>query len=431
MKVLLLLAGQSKRFWPLTEKPLFPVVGKALLEHVVNRLEGAGCTEIILIGSKDNLEEAGRLYPKFPIVEQENLNLGMRGALLSSLPALGNSPILIAGASDVIDAAAYKEVVEKGQSVDGAILAQRVSRYFPGGYVSVDGNRVTGIVEKPGEGNEPSDLVNIVCHYHSDASVLLKELQNVDESTDDGYEQALAKLFKSQNYAAVPYEGYWQPVKYPWHLLQLLPIVLPEISSPAVDPSASIHPTAVIEGNVIIEANVKVLPHATVKGPCFIGAHSIIGNNALVRGSSIGEHCVIGYNTEVKDSVLSHHVWTHSTYIGDSVIGENVSFGAGSVTGNLRLDEAEIQSSVREAKIGTGLMKFGTIIGSDVRVGIHTGINPGIKIGSSSFIGSGVLVSSDIPDRSFVVMKNGEMHVRENKTEVKKPDDRTQFRKKI
>lgn len=433
MKTLVLLAGQSKRFWPLTEKPLFPIVGQPLIRHIAARLEKAGCTDLVFIGSDNNLAEVEALFPGARTVQQENMKIGMRGALLSGLTTVGSEDILIVSANDLVEAEAYHKTVEAGkqQGVTGAILAQTVARYFPGGYLSVENNRITGIVEKPGEGNEPSNLVNIVCHYHSDASMLLAALQDVDESTDDGYEQALAKLFAAHMYVPVAYDGVWQAVKFPWHVLSMLPIVLGDIKEQRIDSSARIHPTAVIEGNVVIEEGVRVLPHATIVGPAYIGAHSIIGNNALVRGSSIGERCVIGYNTEVKSSVLHSHVWTHSTYIGDSVIGRNVSFGAGTVTGNLRLDEGEIVSAVGDKKLNTGLHKFGTIIGDDCRIGIRVGINPGVKIGMGSFISSGALVEQDIPVKSFARMKAGELVVKENSVEAPQPEAREQYKKAV
>jgi NDP-sugar pyrophosphorylase family protein len=435
MKTLLLVAGQSTRFWPLTEKPLFPVAGKALLTHVVERLKKAGCDDIIFIGSKNNLDDVRGLYPDAAIVEQEKLEQGMRGAMLSGLPALGSEDILIVGSNDIIDPSGYHAVIEAGKqnNVSGAILGQTVTRYFPGGYLSIENNKITGIVEKPGEGNEPSNMVNIVCHYHSDASVLLMALQEIDDKTDDGYgyEKALDGLFKKHTYVPVPYTNSWQAVKYPWHLLQALPVLLKDITKQQIDSSAQIHESAVIEGHVIIEEGVRVLPGACIIGPAFIGRHSIIGNSALVRQSSVGEHCVIGYCTEVKGSILHSHVWTHSTYIGDSIVGHNVSFGAGTVTGNLRLDEEEIVSVIKEEKIGTGLTKFGTIIGDHCRVGIRVAINPGVKIGAGSFISSGALIEQDIPSQSFARMKNGELILKENKTEAPKPAEREKYKKGI
>jgi UDP-N-acetylglucosamine diphosphorylase / glucose-1-phosphate thymidylyltransferase / UDP-N-acetylgalactosamine diphosphorylase / glucosamine-1-phosphate N-acetyltransferase / galactosamine-1-phosphate N-acetyltransferase len=433
MNVILLVAGRSKRFWPLREKNLFPIRGKSLAEHQVERLRAAGCESILLVAGAHNKSELKDLFPELPLIEQTDLERGMQGALLDALPRCGSEPVMIVGGNDVVDPSAYADVRQRMQkgTMDGILLAKKVARYFPGGYLTLDGDRITGIQEKPGEGNEPSDLVNLVVHAHRDASVLLQALQDSVSDRDDAYERALDSLFKTHRYEAAHYEGGWQAVKYPWHLLELLPVLLKDIRQQRISPTAHIHPTAAIEGNVIIEDGVKIMPHACVMGPCFIGKGTIVGNNALVRQSSVGEHCVVGYNTEVKASVLNHHVWTHSTYIGDSVVGENVSFGAGSVTGNLRLDEGEIASAVGEEKIGTGLSKFGTIIGDHVRIGIHTGIGPGIKIGSESFIGSSCLVSRDIPEASFVVMKSGELSVRPNNAKVNRPAARDKFKGKI
>lgn len=429
MKVLLLIAGKSVRFWPLSEKTLFPICGTNLLEVTTERLKSAELSDITLVGGAHNLElVAGS---GFPTVEQKDLKLGMRGALLDALPNVGSESVMIVCVNDVIDPSAYKNLLDKCQSPDvqGALLAQKVSRYFPGGYLNIDGKRIAGIIEKPGEGNEPSDLVNIVAHVHKDASVLLEALKDAP-AKDDGYEIALDQLFKKYIYSTVPYEGVWQAVKYPWHMLKLLPILLSEIKEQKIHESVQVHPTAVIDGPVILSEGVKVFPHATVRGPCYIGPNSIIANNALVRDSSIGSDCVVGYSSEVKASIFADHVWTHTTYVGDSVIGSNVSFGAGSVTGNLRLDEAEISSIVKGDKIKTGFNKFGTAIGSNCRLGIHTGINPGVKIGSGTFVSSHVLISEDVPDKSFVTMKKEKMKVRENKMGVPEAEGREAFREK-
>lgn len=426
MKALLLLAGRSTRFWPLTEKTLFPICGKTLLEHQIERLKKGGCKEIVLVGGKHNLEEARVLFPDLQMIEQENLDLGMRGALLSALPHFPNDAVLIVGGNDVVEPDAYAQLLKV--KADGAILARKVSTYFPGGYLTVDGERIKGIVEKPGEGKEPSDLVNIVAHLHQSASALLDALQDVDESKDDGYEQALAKLFAAKDYRAVPYTGMWQAVKYPWHLLELLPLLLKDSTKPVIHKTADIHPTAVITGAVVIEEGVKVYPHATITGPCYIGKNSVIANNALVRGSSLGEHSIAGYSTEIKGSILHSHVWTHMNYVGDSILGRNVSLGGGTITGNLRLDEGEISSVVKNEKINTHLKKFGTVIGDNTRIGINVSINPGCKIGGQTFVSSGALVTSDIPEKSYAVMKNGTLEIRDNSTHVPTPEERANFR---
>ena len=430
MQVLLLLAGRSRRFWPLSEKTLFPICGKTLLEHQIDRLHEAGLKKITLVGGAHNLKDAKKLTG-LPAIEQKNLDLGMRGALLSALPKIKNEPVLIVSGNDVVEADAYRSVVAKAAQGDGAILAKKMHAYFPGGYLTMKGTSVAGIVEKPKPGEEPSNFVTIVAHAHNDPTALLEALNGVDESRDDGYEQALGKLFQSHRYLAASYEGDWQAVKYPWHMIPLLELLLKDVKKPIKGKNVTIHKTAAIEGSVVLGEGVRVLAHATIVGPCVIGARTIIGNNALVRGSSIGSDCVVGYNTEVKSSVLADHVWTHMTYLGESVIGRNVSFGGGCMTGNLRLDEGTILSTVGEERIDTGLTKFGAAIGDGCRLGIHVSLHPGTKIGAGTFINSAVVVGGDIPEGKYVSMKNGEVEVRENRTSAIDPEERGKYKKRL
>lgn len=429
MKTLLLAAGRSSRFWPLAEKSLFPVAGTSLLELQMKRLKEAGLRDITIVCGKHNKKEIVALFPKTPVIEQKNLDQGMQGALLSALPRFRHEPVLVVSGNDVIESSAYKALLVEAakRETGGAILARKVSSYFPGGYLTVTGGRITGIKEKPGAGNEPSKLVNIVAHVHNDAAILLAELRRVENHKDDGYERALAGLFTKYIYRVVPYTGTWQAVKYPWHLLELLSQILSGITAPSIASSAKIHKTAVVEGNVIIAEGARILQHATIAGPCYIGKNAIIGTGALVRGTSIGEKCVVGFSSEIKSSILAASVWTHMTYIGDSVIGENVSFGAGTTTGNFRLDEGEIFSRINGELTGTGMTKVGTIIGNDCRLGIQVGTNPGIKIGAGSFIAGGTYVSEDIPNASFAKMQDGHLIVRKNNIVAPSAKERERF----
>lgn len=446
MKTLLLLAGRSRRFWPLSEKSLFPICGKTLAEHQVETLRKGGCTDITLVVGAHNKKELKKLFPNLPQIEQKNLDQGMQGACMSALPkmkvgAKHASPVLIVSGNDVIDPEAFA-ILKKAAAqskTDGAILARKVKTYFPGGYLTLKGGKIASIIEKPGIDkvgavHAPPRLVNIVAHIHNDPAALLTALKNVKNQRDDGYEQALHLLFKEKTYKAVGYEGFWQPVKYPWHLLPLLEHFLSSALSGvegSIHSSAKIHPSAVIDGAVTIGEGARVLPHATVVGPCVIGKRCIVGTNALVRGSSIGDDCIVGYNTEVKSSVLAGPVWTHMTYLGDSVIGRNVSFGGGSTTGNLRLDEGEISSMDGEKAIPTGLTKFGIVVGNDCRFGAQVATNPGIKIGRGSFVATAMVLGEDVAEGSFVNIKEGVMLTRPNRTVVPGMNEREKYRKRL
>lgn len=433
MKTLVLLAGQSTRFWPLRDKSLFPVCGKTLVEWQIDRLKEAGCDDIAIVANHENEAAVRRILPDFEVFVQEDQTLGTCGALLSALPQIPKGPVMVVAGTDIVETSGYREVLRlaKEPGVDGVILGKHMDRYFPGGYMTVEGDRVTDIVEKPGEGNEPSNFVNIVVHVHNDYDALLDALNNVPDPEGDLYSQTEQILFKKRHYKVADYRGQWNAVKFPWHILEMTELFLKEKAKPFIHPSATVHPSAVIEGDVYIDEGTQVLPHAVINGPAYIGRNCEIRYGSIIRGGSMGDRCVIGAHSEIKACALHSDVWTHGTYLGDSVVGRNVSFGTGTVTANLRLDEGHVYSMIGEKKMSTGRVKFGTAVGNDVRIGMKVGINPGVKIGSNVMVNSGTLLTEDVSNDTYVTMKGGHMHVRPTEKNVPMIDAREGFKNEM
>lgn len=427
-KVIVLAAGQSKRMDPLPDKNFIEFCGKPLIQWQIEQLHNAGFSNIAVIGGRHNLDDLAKVDVSmmskkrgvkntFAILEQKKLEDGMAGAVLSAEKWIGDDAFLVVSSNDMVEPKIF-EVLKKAikqdaeKSVSGYLVAKKVTEYFPGGYLKVvkHGSRkgkIEGIIEKPGAGNEPSDLVNLVFHYHGESKKLFAALKKVKTSKDDRYEVALDSLIKGgAQFFVLPYEGAWQAVKYPWHLLNvwhtLFAMQTQGMRKPRISKKATVAKSAIIRGSVIIEDGVKVFDHAVIQGPAYIGANSIVANNALVRDSHLGRGCVAGFGTEIARSFLANDVWTHTNYIGDSIIGSNTSFGSGTVTGNLRLDEKAIPVMVRGEKISSGMNKLGAIIGEQVRVGINTSLMPGIKIGNNCFVGGGISIAQDIPDGMYV-----------------------------
>jgi len=73
--------------------------------------------------------------------------------------------------------------------------------------------------------------------------------------------------------------------------------------------------------------------------------------------------------------------------------------------------------------------KFGLITGKNIRAGINTSFMPGIKIGSNSMIGAGIIVPYDIPENSFVKGKI-ELEIKPNKAKVSN-ESREEMMKKL
>lgn len=421
MKVLVLAAGRSKRMKPVEDKNFLKFLGKPLIQWQLESLKRNGLDDVIVVGGAHNLERLERasreVFPDVTVVEQKDLDMGMCGAVLAARDVCVG-PVLIFSSNDVVDDEALKLIVEASEgNEEGYILGKKVEEYFPGGYLKIENDLITGIVEKPEPGEEPSDMVNLVVHYHRDYARLMQHLEDASSGKDDVYEVALSDMIRDGvKMKAVEYSGFWQPIKYPWHVKPVFDYYFSK-SEKGISDSASIADSATVKGDVIIEDDVKIFEGAVVNGPVYLGKGSIVANNALVRDSHLGRGCVIGYSTEVARSFLSNDVWTHSNYVGDSVIGNNVSFGAGTVTGNLRLDEKNICVDCDGNKVDSGQNKFGLVTGDNIRVGVNTSFMPGIKVGSGSFIGAGIVVAKNIFEKSFV-RGEWDLKISENKASV-------------
>ncbi len=138
----------------------------------------------------------------------------------------------------------------------------------------------------------------------------------------------------------------------------------------------------IIRGDVYIEGDVEigegtVIEHgAVIKGPAIIGKNCEIRSGAYIRGCVItGDSCVIGHTTEIIRSVLFDHVrLDHFNYVGDSILGNGVHFGAGAKVANLRFDETPIVIDGSD----TGLKKFGAILGDECQLGVNASVGPGV-----------------------------------------------------
>ncbi len=413
MKAVLLCGGIGKRMFPITEdKLLLNFLGKPLLKHQIERMKEVGLTDLIVVANPQNVESIGRIVKeiagvKTRLVVQEKA-LGIANALETAERYL-KGEVMIINPNDVFETSAFTSLIRSSQRARAAayLVGYEVKDYFPGGYLVVNKkNELREIVEKPPRGQEPSNLVNILVHLHTDAEKLMQCVGAARMSNDDVYECALDLMVKDgQKIKIVPYRDFWKAIKYPWHILGVTRYFLGRCK-PLISPKAQISSKAVVEGNVVIEDNVRVLENAVIRGPAYIGAGSIIGNNVLVRDHShIGRDCVVGYCTEVKGSYIGNGCWFHSSYVGDSIIDDNCSLAAGTVLANFRFDEKNVKVKVAEQGIDTGLDKFGTIMGSGSKTGINASIMPGVKIGPNSFVGSHVCLMRDLPPNRLVLME--------------------------
>lgn len=419
LPILVVLAGgTSSRMWPLREKLLLRFGTEPLLVSQLRRFQAFGLQEAVVVASPDNVEDVKELAAQISqmsirVVVQPEAR-GMGDALLQAAPALPTrtgTALYVVQVHDVVDDQLHIDLLNAYQDDPTRTYIAGYERedYFPGGYLIVNPDgRITGIVEKPGAENRPSNLVNIVTHIHSDAEALLDALRAEyakDIPTDDHYERAMDALMKERVYQVIPYRGAWKALKYPWHVLDVMEYFLARIQGQVVSDGAFVHEKATLIGNVYIGDGVKIFPGASVVGPAYIGAHTVVGNNALVRGSMVLNHCNVGFTTEVARSYVSDGCDMHACRVLDSVFAPGVNFSAGCTTANLRIDRGNVPTSIKGQRIDTGRDKLGAIIGQGAFLSVDVMTMPGVKIGEWVEVGPGTHVQTDVQDGVRIYVK--------------------------
>lgn len=169
----------------------------------------------------------------------------------------------------------------------------------------------------------------------------------------------------------------------PWELTNSLKARLEQIISTLgndylINDLVAIHKTAVIENGV------------TIKAPALISAHCFIGAHAYFReGVYLDQNVKIGPGCEIKNSIIcSGTAVAHFNYVGNSVVGRNVNFEAGSIAAN-HYNERSVKSiSVlyKDQIIETNTEKFGSLVGDDSKIGANAVLSPGTILPKKSVV---------------------------------------------
>ena len=162
--------------------------------------------------------------------------------------------------------------------------------------------------------------------------------------------------------------------------------------------SGDVEKGAYLKGEVIVEKGATVRSGAYIEGPVFIGESSVVGPNCFIRPHTyLGKKVKVGNGCEVKNSlIMDGSSVGHLSYVGDSVIGRKVNFGAGTTTANLRHDDRPVKVTVKGKRMSSGRRKLGAIIGDDVKTGIGTLLAPGVVLHQGARTGIGVVVERDV-----------------------------------
>mgnify|MGYP001496418554 CR=1 FL=1 len=203
-----------------------------------------------------------------------------------------------------------------------------------------------------------------------------------------------------------------------WHveLAEQLPTRLAELSN--IAPQDRIAPGVVIEdlacideaaGPVVIGPRTRICRGAVIKGPAYIGADCLIGNNSIVRGGCwISDNVKIGYTTEIKHAIIERDVSIGPLcFVADSIVRPNVYLGAMVRTSNHRADKQDVHvyylsdDACGYRKVNSRTDKLGCEIGANTFLGVGCIILPGRIVPPDSQFGPGIHITKNFTPGTY------------------------------
>ena len=153
-------------------------------------------------------------------------------------------------------------------------------------------------------------------------------------------------------------------------------------------PDSTIHPFTVLRGRTRVGARAEIGPHV-VAVDAEIAEGAVVGPFCYLRpGTVLGPGAKAGTFVEIKNSEIAAGAKVaHLSYLGDADIGEDTNIAAGNITANFPHPP--------------GRPKQRTKIGRNVRTGIHNGFQAPVEIGDDAWIAGGSYITEDVPPESL------------------------------
>lgn len=213
MQCVILCAGKGTRMRPLTDncpKPLIPVCGKPILDHIINALPSIIDEIIIIIGyrAEQIVAHCGDTYKGREIVyrTQENFAGGTGDALMCAKGVLRGKFLFLNG-----DDVQGKDTLKKAVVLDHVVLgfhSDTPERY--GVLVPNTDGTLKGIIEKPK--NPPSNLINTGGYVLNDSIFNYQVPLSV---SGELYMTDMVTEYAKDNPVQILEQDVWIPIGYP------------------------------------------------------------------------------------------------------------------------------------------------------------------------------------------------------------------------
>jgi len=390
-QAVILAAGEGQRLRPFTvnrPKVMLTVADKPILQYVIEALAKSGIRSIVLVVGYhreqiyDAIGSGEQLGVDIKYVIQEK-QLGTAHALAQAKDVLGERFLVLPGDNLITP----ETLAEVGDVPPEAVVVKRVEDPSGYGVVAIEKGRVRSVIEKPKETG--SNIVNTGIY------VLNRDVfEFIEEPLLDIPDVLNAMLGKGHAINGLETDGPWLDVVYPWDILKLNDTVLRDVQ--AVQ-AGTIESGVTLKGQVSVGKDTIIRSGTYIVGPAVIGSGCDIGPSvSIMPAASIGNNVVISSFTEIKNSVIGDDVNLGSgSLVQDSVI-DNGCVISGRFTAGSNAAEVKVDDDYHQVRVGA-------MLGEHCEVGHGVVMAPGAIIGNYTRVQALKLVSGRLPDRSIVV----------------------------
>ncbi len=352
---------------------MLPVAGRPTVAHTVSAAVDAGAEEVVLVVDEDEAARStvGDRFDGVPVHYERQLERAGTAEAARLARDYIDGEFAVLNGDNLYDAASLERLFEAGPSV-GTHAVDEPSRY---GVLSIEDGRVTAVTEKPAEATsrDANTGAYVFPMKARDWLAVPRSRRGEHELTD-----VLARVIAAFELTPVEIDR-WIDVSVPGRLLAANEWKLQLLAS---ERRGSVHASAELEGQVTIESDAVVESGSVIVGPVLVASGAHVGSNASIRGATyVGEDAHLGHAAEVENSVvLAGATVEPLSYVGDSILGEDVALGAGSVVANRRHDRQPVSVADGDGRISTGRRRFGVIAEAGARTAADTTVNAGVTL---------------------------------------------------
>ncbi len=440
LSALVLAAGSGKRIKSNKPKVLHKILGKSIINHLLDSLEEAGIDDIaVVLGPNGDLVKAD--------VEQgvqyayQIHQLGTGHAVLAAKELLNSEYTLVMyGDTPLIKGETIKYLVDKTRKVDADVFMITAAIDNPNGYGRIirKGFSFEKIVE---EGDATSlerkckEVTAGISVFKTDS--LLASLEQIDNNNNSREYYLTECINNIKNNGGVVEtlkisdEAQVFGVNTRAQLAQCVAVFKDRINEfhmsngvTIIDPNTTyigkyvkigvdtiIYPNTYIYGNTVIGENVVIganceITNCKIGNDCNIKISTLIdsevgngvniGPYAYLRPNcKIGDNVKIGDFVEVKNSTVGNGTKaSHLTYLGDCDVGEKVNFGCGTVVVNY-----------------DGKNKYRSTIEDNAFIGCNTNLISPVIVQKNGFTAAGSTITQDVPEDSLAIARNRQLNI--------------------